>query len=116
MMGNADRTINVNGGQYIEVNDSATANVTQNNGVTANELDSIIKTIKANLGGLEKENAEAITNAVEMAGEELMRPEPRAGRLKNCVTLISPMFTIANGIPVLLNNLQKLVDYITRFI
>ena len=51
-----------------------------------------------------------------MAKEELAKPEPKASRLRNCVSLIAPMFTIANGIPTLVENLQKLVDYITPYI
>ncbi len=51
-----------------------------------------------------------------MAKEELVKPEPKVSRLRNCVTLIAPMLTIANGIPALANSLQKLVDYIKPFI
>lgn len=51
-----------------------------------------------------------------MAKEELMKPDPKVSRLRNCVTLIAPMLTIANGIPTLTSSLQKLVDYIKPFI
>ena len=69
-----------------------------------------------NLSNLKKEHAEEIRDVVDMAKEELVKPEPKVSRLRNCVTLIAPMLTIANGIPSLMNNLQRLVDYIILFI
>lgn len=69
-----------------------------------------------NLSGLKEEDAENIRDVVEMAKEELAKPEPKTGRLRNCLSLIAPMITVANGIPTLLDNLQKLMDYITLFI
>lgn len=119
MMGNKNMTINANGGQVNVANDSSIMNVVQNNynnGVNANELNDIIKGIIENLSGLNKENADEIMDVVEMAKEELSKPEPKVSRLKNCVTLIAPMFTIANGVPKLVENLQKLVGYITPYI
>lgn len=80
-----------------------------------NELDNIVKGIVQNLSGLKKEDAENIKDIVEMAKEELTKPDPKTSRLRNCLTLIAPMFTIANGIPTLANNLQKLVNYITSY-
>lgn len=87
-----------------------------NNEKGVNELDNIIKGIIENLSDLDKENAENIKDIVEMAKEELGKPKPKVSRLRNCVSLIAPMFTIANGIPVLVENLQKLVDYISLYI
>ena len=63
-----------------------------------------------------KEDAEEIRDIVDLAKEELAKPEPKVSRLRNCLTLIAPMFTIANGIPTLVGNLQKLADYITPYI
>ncbi len=116
MMEDKNMSINVNGGQFNYARDNATINATQYNGVNASELDNIIKGIIENLSGLKKEDADKITDAVEMAKEELDKPEPKVSRLRNCLTLIAPMFTIANGIPALSGNLQKLVDYITPYI
>lgn len=65
---------------------------------------------------MKKEDAENIKDIVDMAKEELAKPEPKVSRLRNCVTLIAPMFTIANGIPSLVSNLQKLIDYIVSYI
>ena len=94
-----------NGSQVNIAKDNATIHAPLNNGVSANELDNIIKEIMNNL-----------SDFVDMAKEELKKPEPKVSRLKNCLTLIAPMFTIANGIPVLADNLQKLIDYITPYI
>lgn len=109
-------TFNVSGGQVNVANDDAIINITQNNGISADELDNIIKGIMENLSDLKKENADEIRDVVHMAKEELSKSEPKVSRLRNCVTLITPMLTIANGIPVLMSNLQKLIDYITPYI
>ena len=105
-----------NGGQVNIAKDNATIRATVNNGVSANELDNIIKGIMSNLSDLKKEDAEEISDIVDMVKEELKKPEPKVSRLKNCLTLIASMFTIANGIPTLANNLQKLIDYIMPYI
>lgn len=103
---------NVNGGQVNVASGNAIIHATQNNGVSASELDNIIKGIMSNLSTLKTEDADEIADVVEMAKNELMKPEPRVSRLRNCLTLIAPMFTIANGIPTLVANLQKLQEYI----
>lgn len=109
-------TYNVHGGQLNIASDNATINAIQNNGINANELDSIIKGIMDNLSDLKKEDADEIRDVVGMAKEELSKPELKTSRLRNYVTLIAPMITIANGIPILASNLQKLVDYIAPYI
>lgn len=109
-------TINVNGGQVNIAEDNSVMNITQNNGGNTNELDSIIKGIMENLSDLKKENADEIRDIVDMVKEELAKPQPKTTRLRNYVTLIAPMITIANGIPALVNNLQMFVDYIMTLI
>ncbi len=107
---------NITGGQVNFAKDTANINATQNNGISENELDVIIKAIKDNLLGVKKEEADEIIDVVEMAKEELTKPEPIISRLRNCITLIAPMMTIANGVPVLANNLQKLQELIIQYI
>lgn len=107
---------NMYGGQFINAKDNATIKATQNNGINANELDEIINAITDNLSDLNEEDADSIRDIVDMAKDELEKPESKVSRLKNCLALIAPMFTIANGIPTLTDNLQKLVDYIAPFI
>lgn len=115
-MNNNGMIINMSGGQINIAKKNATIHATQNNGVNGKELDDIMKGIKENLSSLEKENAEQIADIVEMAKKELIKPKPKAGRLRNCLTLIAPMITIANGIPTLAANLQKLQEVIMRYI
>lgn len=107
---------NVNGGQVNVASGNATINATQNNGVNGKELDDIIKGIIENLTDLKKEDADEIVDVIEMAREELTKPEPKVSRLRNCLALIAPMFTIANGIPTLAANLQKLQEFISLHI
>lgn len=111
-----EMVIHMNGGQLNLANDNAAIYATQNIGVSGSELDDIIKEITQNLSGLNKEEAEEIADIAEMARCELVKPEPKVSRLKNCLTLIAPMFTIANGIPALATNLQKLQEFIMQYI
>ncbi len=107
---------NVSGGQINYAQDDSVINATQYNNENADELSDILKRIEENLKSLKKEDADRIMNAVNKVKEELIIPEPRRSRLKNSVALIAPMIAIANGIPILENNLQKLLDYIAPFI
>ncbi len=116
MMGDKGVTVNINGGMVGIAKDKAQIWMEQNNGVIANELDSIIKGIMNNLSDLKEEDADSIRDIVDMVKDELEKPEPKVSRFKNCLALIAPMFTVANGVPTLVDNLQKLVDYITPFI
>ena len=109
-------TFNINRGMVGLAKDNAQIWMEQNNGITANELDSIIEGIMNNLSGLKEEDADSIRDIVDMVKDELEKPEPKVSRFKNCLALIAPMFTVANGVPALVDNLQKLVDYITPFI
>lgn len=116
-MGDKNWTFNVSdGGQVNVANDNSMISVTQNNGVSAGELDAIIKGIKDSLSDLKEDDAEGIRDVVDMVKEELEKPEPKVSRLQSCVTLIAPMFTIVNGIPALASNLQRLVAYIKPYI
>lgn len=79
------------------------------------ELNNIINSIMKDISSLEKEDAEGIIDVVDMVREELAKQKPKESRLKNCLALITPMLTIANGVPTLVDNLQRLVDYITLY-
>lgn len=110
-------TINVrDNAQFNLAQDNGTINAIQNNGVSGGELDKIVKSIMDNLKDLDKEDADKIVDVVEMAREELVRSEPRPGRLRSCLSLIAPMIAVANGIPVLADNLQKFADYIQMLV
>lgn len=117
IMKNKNITINMNGGQFNCAKDNSTMKIVQYNyGANAYELDHIIKGIMDNLSVLNKEDADEVANTVGMVKEELMKPEPTVSKLRYYLTLIAPMFTVANGIPKLLGDLQKLVDYVTLYI
>lgn len=103
---------NVNGGQVNIANGNAIINATQNNGLDNAELESIIKNIMDNVSGLGKEDADTIVDSVEMIREEIMKPEPKRNIISNGIKLLAPMISIANGIPVLAENIQKLIDYV----
>ena len=107
---------NISGGQVNFAKDNANINAIQNNGTNADELDNIIKGIMENIHDLDKENADKILDIVELAKEELSKPEPKQSRIKNCLALIAQTFTIANGIPTLAGNLYKLKDFMMKFI
>jgi hypothetical protein len=111
-------TVNVSNGQAIFAKGKAKVKVKQinNAGVNVKDLEYIVKCIKENLSELSAEDAESIEDVVDIAKEELSKPAPKASRLRNCVTLLAPMFTIANGVPALVSNLQKLMDYINPYI
>lgn len=114
-MSNKGMVINMNGGQLSFARDNATIYATQNNGVKGDELGDIIKGIEDNLRDLKKEDADTIADVVEIAKNELVKPQPKMSRLRNCLTLIAPMFTIVNGIPTLATNLRRLQELIIQY-
>lgn len=116
-MDKSNVTLNISGGQINIAKDNATIiNAVQNNGICGSELETIIQGIKDNLLDLKKEDADGILDVLEQVKEELAKSEPKKSRLQNCIKLIAPMITIANGIPVLAANLQKLYDFVLQYI
>ena len=109
MDGRSNMTFNITGGQINIAKDNGNVNAIQNNGIGNNELDAII-------GEIKNEDAEEIMDIVDMAREELAKTQPKVSRLRNCITLIAPMMTIANGIPTLSSNLQKFQEFIMNCI
>ena len=99
-MNKRNMTVNISGGQVNIAKDNAMINAIQNNGLDGNEFETIIQAIKDNLS----------------VKEEIDKEKPKKSRLQNCLKLIAPMITIANGIPVLATNLQKLHDIIIQCI
>lgn len=115
-MDKRNMTVNISGGQVNIAKDNATINAIQNNGMDGNEFETIIQAIKDNLSGLKKEDADEILDVLEQVKEEIDKEKPKKSRLQNYLKLIAPMITIANGIPVLATNLQKLHDIIIQYI
>lgn len=106
----------VYGGQVNKAQDNSTINATQNNGITVSKLNSLINDIIGNLSGLAPEDASTIKDSVEMLRDELTKPEPRKSILSNGIKLIAPLIGIANGIPTMAGNLQKLIDFVGPYI
>lgn len=112
-------TFTINGGQVNISKGSSTLYANQYNGsnnTQLSELENIIKVITENISSLEKQKADELMDIIDMARTELAKPTPQPSRLRNCVTLLGPMFTIANGVPALLANLHKLQDLLLQFI
>lgn len=109
-------TFNMNGGQVNYSQDNSIINAAQYYGENEDKLSDIFKRIEENLQELKEEDAEKLSDAVDMIKEELTKSEPRASRLKSSVALIAPMITIANGIPMLADNLRKLLEHIRPYI
>lgn len=96
--------------------DKATISAKQYNGISAKELDSIIQGIMDNLSQLKSEDAKEIKATVDEVIAELAKKEPKASVLNNAVTFLSSMLSIANGVPDLAGNLEKLIEYIRSYI
>lgn len=115
-MKNDAYTFNLSGGQVNIANDNAIIFASQCNLEDLNEINRIITKIKEDLSEIKDEEAEKIIDIIDMAKSELEKANPKVSRLRNCVTLLAPMITIANGIPTLVDNLQKFQDLILQHI
>lgn len=104
---------NINGTQVNVACGNAIINTVQYN---ENDLDSIVDKIEENLYCLKNEDVENIHRIIDLATEELKRPKPKQEVLLKVISGIASMVTIANGAPTLANNLQNLINYITKFI
>ena len=109
-------TWNVSGGQVNVASGHAVINATQNNGVEISEMENLIKQIMESVGSLEKDDAETIVDSIEMIRDELQKPEPKGKIISNGIKLLSPMISIANGIPTLVGHIQKFIDMVTPYI
>ena len=79
------------------------------------ELDTILKSIMDHTALLKKEDVESIGDVVGMVREEMAKPKPKAGRLRNCIELIKQMASAADGIPDLADSLKELIEFIKPF-
>lgn len=103
------------GGQINYAKDNSTINAWQKNDLkneSIADIDKIIRLIEEDLHNLKNEDAAAIGETLTMIKEEISKPHPKESGIKRCITLLAPMFTIVNGIPALLNNLQTLIAYL----
>lgn len=109
-------TWNVSGGQVNVASDNAIINAIQNNNVNFSELETIVKNIFDNLYDIKPEDAETIKDSVDMIKDEVLKPEPKSNIISNGIKLLASMITIVNGIPVLVENIQKFIEMVTPYI
>ncbi len=103
---------NVSGSQF--AGDNSPITITNNNGIDVNEFEKLAKAITDNISSLDDENKETILGAIEILREEIAKARPKKSILSNGIKLLAPMFTIANGIPILVDNIQKLIDFVQQ--
>lgn len=116
-MGMDEKTYwNVTGGQVNIANDNATVNAVQNNGASVDEINKMVSSILDNLGDVDRETSETIVDSVNMIKDELMKSKPKRAILVNGIKLLAPIVTIVNGIPMLADNIQAFITYVTGFI
>lgn len=94
--------------------DNSPITTTYNNGIDANEFENLAKAITDNVSLLDDENKETILGAIEILREEIAKAQPQKSILSSGIKLLAPMFTIANGIPTLADNIQKLIDFVRQ--
>ena len=107
---------NVSGGQINIAHDQGVVHATQYNSERNNELDCIIKNIEDDMKLLDENICESLQDVIDMVKEEFSKSQPKTNRLRSCITLIAPIITTVNGIPTLVENIQKLKDFIAMYI
>lgn len=108
--------INNYGGQVNFATDNSQIIAKQIIGESGTEFEQLCNDILKELSHLKQEDADTVSDTIDVLKDELARPTPRKGLLRNAVTLLAPMITIANGFPTLVQNLQSLVSYIQSLI
>lgn len=108
-------TVNNYSGQVNYAKDNATITATQNYGLKENELEKIINDIIDNISYFNKEDSETILDTLKMIQDELSKKKPSGSRLRNCVTLLGPMVTIANGFPQVAEKIRAVISYISQY-
>lgn len=94
--------------------DNSPITITYSNGIDANEFENLAKAITDNVSLLDDENKETILGAIAILREEIAKAQPKKSILSSGIRLLAPMFTIANGIPTLADNIQKLIDFVRQ--
>lgn len=103
---------NVSGSQFAR--DNSTITVTNNNGIDVNEFEKLAKAITDNVSSLDDGNKETILDAIEILHEEIAKIQPKKSILNSGIKLLAPMVTIANGIPILAENIQNIIDFVRQ--
>lgn len=80
------------------------------------ELHLILKDIMDNLFELNDSDRDNLQDIMQDVESEFQTSNLNSERLRNLTTEIARYITIANGIPVLANNLQQLINYICKYL
>lgn len=107
---------NVSGGQVNISQGNSTLNATQYNSNDFSEIDKLIREIKLDLSKLSPKDEEEAIDAIDMIRSEIENQQPKKGNIRIGIKTLAPIITVANGIPVLISNLQKFIDMATTFI
>lgn len=80
-----------------------------------NGLDEIIKAINEELEGMQSQDAESAKDALGLLQDEMEEEKPRKSRINKCVRLLSVAVQAIDHAPTLLENIQKLKQYIEPY-
>lgn len=92
--------------------DNSPITIINNNGIDINEFDKLTKAITDNISSLGDDNQETIIGAIEILRDEIVKAQPKKSVLSSGIKLLAPFVAVANGIPILVENIQKLIEYI----
>jgi len=107
--------IKKNKGQLNQSFNNSTINISQNYNLDTKKLDKMISDILSNLDGVDDVIKYGILTAIDIIKEEFATTSPQQNVLIRVSKMLAPMLTVLNGIPVLTNNIQKLIDYLQTF-
>ena len=79
------------------------------------DLEEIIKAIKEELENMQSQEAESAKDALGLLQEEMEEEKPRKSRINKCFRLLSVAVQAIDHAPALLENIQKLKQYIEPY-
>lgn len=104
-------------GQVNIFKDNAMGTVTQTNHYgNPIDVDEVIEAIKRELVVFDEDIRKEHNDTLDMIQEELSNPAPRKERLVKGIKLLAPLVAIANGIPTLVENVDKLLAYLSGYL
>lgn len=102
--------------QIIQAKGHAKVKTKQVNGQDPHsDLDEIIKAIKEELEDMQGQDAESAKDALGLLQDEMEEEKPRKSRINKCFRLLSMAVQAINHAPTLLENVQKLKQYIEPY-
>lgn len=119
-MGNktVNNTYNIKTDQLNVIEKSNNNTIVQKNGIKKEDFEVICEAIQKSSNVMDRDNAEKIQGMLDEIKKEFedfrnqRKEEPSGNRFKKCIDLAVKMLTLANGIPVLGDNLLKLQAFL----